>query len=122
MCKVTVTFSMETTDDDSPDLSYLEQSYDSDVPNLEERDMYRKRDAERLAAYRRGDWHMIGIRAKATIWIQRSGYQTNYTIESPGLWGVESDSEKSYLDSVFKEECSILQADIMAMQAAEFKL
>jgi len=114
--KVTVTFSRQEMDDDSPDLSYLEQDCFNDPkegkPNY---------GFERLAAYG-GDWHMIGIRAVATIWVQRVGYQANYTIKSHGLWGIESDSEESYLQSVYKEECSQLQADIAAMGAAEFKL
>lgn len=119
--KVTVTFKREETVDESPDLSYLEMSHD-DVLNPTERAKYRRQDLVRLAAYRNGDWYMVAIRAVATIWIQRAGYQTNYTLKSPGLWGIESDSEESYLESVYKEECSVLQADIEAMKAAEFKL
>lgn len=112
--KVTVTFKRQELADDSPDLSYLEQdcfagSGENDGP-------------ARLAAYERGDWHMFGIRAVATICIQRGNCRTNYEISSPGLWGIESDSEPSYLDPVFKEECSQLQADIELMAKAEFKL
>lgn len=113
--KVTVTFSRQEMDDDSPDLSHMEpQTWMGEEDKVA--------NAERVAAYNRGDWHMIGIRAVATIWIQRDNYRTNYTIESPGLWGIESDSEESYLQSVYKEECSVLQADITAMGAAEFKI
>lgn len=119
--KVTVTFKRQELDDDSPDLSHLEQGYD-DVADPEERAKYRRQDLVRLAAYRNGGWYMMGIRAVATIWIERPGYRTNYEISSPGLWGIESDSEDSYLESVFKDECSVLQTDIAAMGAAEFKL
>lgn len=30
-------------------------------------------------------------------------------IESPGLWGIESDSDSSYIDEVFVEECRTLE-------------
>lgn len=119
--KVTVTFKRQDMDDDSPDLSHLEQAYD-DVADPSERAGYRRADLARLTAYYQGHWHMIGIRAVATIWVQRDNYRTNYEITSPGLYGIESDSEESYLQSVYKEECSVLQSDIAAMGAAEFKL
>lgn len=116
--KVTVTFKRQETDDSDSDVSYLEPGGRGRIGTKAEQ----AADAERLAAYRKGDWHMIGIRAVATIWVQRDSYRTNYEITSPGLWGIESDSEESYLQSVYKEECSILQTDIAAMGAAEFKL
>lgn len=119
--KVTVTFKREEVDEDSPDLSYLEQSYDSDVLNLEERDMYRKRDAERIAAYFRGDWRVIGIRAVAIIWVDHGSYKTQYTMESAGLWGIESDNGEDYLNDVYMDQCLELRADIEAMKQAEFK-
>lgn len=113
--KVTVTFSRQEMVDESPDLSYLEQDCFNDTEA--------KEGLARIEAYKRGDWHMIGIRAVATIWVQRylPNYRTQHTMESAGLWGIESDSEESYLQSVYKEECSQLQADIEAMKTAEFK-
>lgn len=118
--KVTVTFAREECDDDSPDLSYLEQDY-NDVEDAAERVKYREQDRARLDAYRRDEWRMIGIRAKATIWIDRPGYRTNYTLESPGLWGIESDSGEAYFAEVFADECATLRADIEALKLAEFK-
>jgi hypothetical protein len=121
--KVTVTFAREVCDDDSPaDLSYLESAsnrYLGESPA--NRAQYEKADGERLAAFHRGDWNMIGLRAKATIWIERPGYRTNYTLESPGIWGVESDSGEDYLAELFAEECATLKADIEAMKVVEFK-
>jgi hypothetical protein len=115
--KVTVTFSRQEVHDDSPDLSYLE---DTDASTAE----YHERNAERLKAYYRGDWHMIGIRAKAIIWIERKGYRTNYELESPGLWGIEYDSSEEYLREVFEQECDQLRQDIEAIRSAaiEYKL
>ncbi len=115
--KVTVTFKREECDDDSPDLSYLEQDCFNNATEGKPNEGF-----DRIAAYKRGDWHMIGIRAVATIWISHGNYCTNYELKSPGLWGIESDSDAAYLESVFREECNVLQADIAAMGAAEFKL
>lgn len=113
--KVTVTFKREETFDESPDLSWLEQT------DAQMGDGYEAESAERIAAYRRGDWHMIGVRAVATIWIDRGNYKTQYTMKSAGLWGIESDSDESYLQEVFDDQCAELRADIEAMKAAEFK-
>ena len=117
--KVTVTFSREeidpTHDDDT---SYLEQGY-ADVKDPAERQRYLDSDAERLAAYRRGDWHFIGIRAKATVWVQHNNCRTYYELESAGLYGIESDSSEEYLQEVFRDECYILLADIRAFGSAE---
>lgn len=113
--KVTVTFSRQEIDDCDPDLSYLE-------PQTWMGEEDKTANAVRLAAYQRDEWHMIGIRAKATICVQRLGCSTSYELTSPGLWGVESDSDESYLQSVYEEQCSVLQSDITAMGVAEFKL
>lgn len=120
--KVTVTFKREEADDCDADLSYLTDTRDNyrGLP-ADEIAKYVDQDLERLAAYRRGDWYMVGIRAVATIWIERPGYRTNYTIKSPGLWGIESDSGEVYLKSIFDDECATLRADIEAMKNAEFK-
>ena len=108
--KVTVVFTRQEYEDNDSDVSYLEQDcFDNEAGR------------ERLAAFKRGAWHMIGIRAVATVHVTRGQMTTSYTLESPGLWGIESDSEDSYLQSVFKEECNQLQADIQALQHASFK-
>lgn len=114
--KVTVTFKREECDDNNPDLSWLEQT------DAQMGEGFEAQSTKRLAEYNRGDWHMIGIRAVATIQVERGNFTTCYELSSPGLWGIESDSEQSYLESVFKDECSVLQADIEAMKTAEFKL
>lgn len=72
-------------------------------------------DPERVKAYRAGQWHFIGIRAKAVIDVIRQGYTTQYEFESAGLWGIESDSDESYLQEVFREECHQLKSDIEAI-------
>ena len=81
---------------DCPDTSYLEQEGFED----------------RLAEYRQGDFGFIGVRAAVELPIPYGADRILVTIESPGLWGVESDSDEDYLDSVFQEECETL-ADML---------
>lgn len=62
-------------------------------------------DANRRETFHRGEWHYIGIRTKATIYLpDGDGSFKVETISSGGLWGVESDSDVSYLESIAKEE------------------
>jgi hypothetical protein len=120
--KVTVTFKREEVEDYNAGVSYLEHTasnYAGCTPD--EIAKYVAQDRDRLAAYHRGDWHMIGIRAVATIWISRPGYSTCYTLESPGVWGIESDSGEDYLNEVYQEECAQLRDDIEAFKLAGLK-
>lgn len=116
--KVIVTFTRQMADDPHyDDLSYLQQDY-KEVADPVERQKYKDLDALRLAAYNRGEWHMIGIRARAVVQVQRPGYTTLYEMESPGLWGIEDDSGEDYLSQVFEDEKSILKHDIEAIMSA----
>jgi hypothetical protein len=54
---------------------------------------YTKQDYARMERLNAGDWYFIGIRACADITID----DTKQSIYSSGLWGIESDSEESYL-------------------------
>jgi hypothetical protein len=60
---------------------------------------------------------MIGIRAKATIEIRRPGHVTLYEMTSPGLWGIENDSDEAYLTEVFQDEKNTLKHDIEAIMS-----
>lgn len=90
-------FQRRLVPDDCPDTSYLEQEGFED----------------RLAEYRQGDFGFIGVRAAVELPIPYGADRILVTIESPGLWGVESDSDEDYLDSIFQEECETL-ADMLA--------
>jgi hypothetical protein len=83
--------------DDSPDTSYLEQEGFED----------------RLAQYRRGDFDYVGGRAAVELPIPYGKDRILVKIESPGLWGVESDSDENYLDTIFQEEIDTL-ADMLS--------
>lgn len=92
-------FRRVTRIDDCPDLFWL----DDDAGR------------ERLADFHDGHWHMIGVQAAATILIPLGRHFVMQTLTSPGLWGIESDSDDAYLDQVFAEECDTLVAMLGAL-------
>ena len=91
---------LTTFDQDPSPLDYLFQDPD-----------YRAQDQARLDAWRDGQWHFIGVRARATIKIPH-GINARCWITSellsPGLWGIESDSGDEYFLRVYQEEREIL--------------
>ena len=64
-----------------------------------------RKNYERMEACTRGDWSFIGIRAQAEVVVDG----VCQSITSGGLWGIESDSEESYLSSVEEEELTSLR-------------
>jgi len=70
--------------DPDPDVSFLEQDEFED----------------RLAAYKRGEFDFVGVRAEADVVVEG----VVQTLTSGGLWGVESDSGEEYVVSVAVEE------------------
>jgi hypothetical protein len=70
--------------DPDPDISFLEQ---------DEFD-------ERLAAYKRGEFDFVGVRAEAEVIVEG----IVQTLTSGGLWGVESDSGEEYITEIAVEE------------------
>ena len=84
---------MEIIPDESPDTSYLEQEGFED----------------RLAEYQRGEFGFLGVRAVVIVPIPHGRDVIDHKFESPGLWGIESDSEQSYLEEVFEEEKGVLK-------------
>jgi hypothetical protein len=73
----------------------VEHDPDPDVSFLEQEDL-----EDRLAAYRRGEFDFVGVRAEADVLVE----DTVQTLTSGGLWGVESDSGEEYLVGVAVEE------------------
>lgn len=82
-------------EDINPDPSYLEQEGFED----------------RLKAYRNGQFYFIGVRVLADIQIGN----IIQTISSGGLWGIEDDSEESYLKEVEQEELSELREQLHSL-------
>jgi len=58
---------------------------------------YAKEDYERLLAFERGDWHFVGVFARATLEVN-VGNVICQTIQSGGVWGTECDSDPDYIE------------------------
>lgn len=130
---------MEKLTDDCPDLSWLETKYDYDDETGEltiiDSCRYSQNDVKthgsktvldwilqdhsRLESYGQS-WYMIGIRAKTTVKIPVNGVPGNFILQeftSPGLWGIESDSDSKYFQEVFEGEKQILLEMLEAMKS-----
>lgn len=70
---------------------------------------------DRMAAFERGDWGYIGVRARALCLIVCNGVGTYINLDSAGLWGIESDAN-NYLDEVYAEQIDELKDMIAALQ------
>jgi len=68
-------------------------------------------DFERMESLVAGNWEFIGIRGEAEI--EGSPHYWTNPITTPGLWGIESDSGKSYLKEVADEELAQLRKDLL---------
>lgn len=97
--------------DECPDLSYLYQTYS----DCEDAEQYKEQDAERLAAYNRGDWYSIGIRAEAVV-SYPCGYGSRRmeTFRSSGLWGIESDGGAEYIGEIERDQIEDLKNHLAA--------
>jgi len=82
---------------------------------------YRDQDQARLDAFNRGEWYGLGIRARAHVRRIENGRGTYFSIDSPGLWGIESDSDLSYFDEVYQEEIAELKTMLSAMQSYQIE-
>jgi hypothetical protein len=58
--------------------------------------------SDRLEQYRRGEFGFVGIVARATVRLESTG--SMLTIDSPGLWGIESDSSPEYFEEIGNEQ------------------
>lgn len=70
---------------------------------------YAKEDQERLIAFYRGEWYMMGCVAKAVVSVPWGKYRRIQTFQSAGLWGIESDGDMHYHADVATEELSDLK-------------
>jgi len=119
-------------EDDCPDLSWLETIQDQDGNIISScrysNDDFKKygkekvqewidQDRERLESYGVG-WYMVGVRAAAEIYIPFGDFFVVQTIESPGLWGIESDSGEDYFKETFKSELKILEEMLRKLNVA----
>jgi hypothetical protein len=95
----------------NPSFNYVDKNgKPKDGLTPEEVCKYTRQDYERMERLNRGDWCFIGIVAHAEIGLHRPG--NTYLIEivhSGGLWGIESDSQPDYLESVEQDELADLK-------------
>lgn len=68
-----------------------------------------KEDEHRMDMYGR-DWYMLGIRAVATLHFPERNTESKIIqrIKSPGLFGIESDSDDKYFEEIEENEIAIL--------------
>ena len=71
-------------EDADPDISYLEQDEFED----------------RLAAHKSGEFHFVGIHVEAEVLIA----STVQVLTSPGIWGVESDTDEAGFEQIAGDE------------------
>ena len=77
---------------------------------------YADEEAERHAAWRRDEWHFHGVRAKASIFVPiGSDSFACYELTSPGIWGVESDSDAAYIAEIYADEKTQLRDALKAI-------
>lgn len=87
------------------DLSYLEQF----EPDSEEG----MADRERLEQFHNGNWFMMGCYAIAHVsYPVGQDSRRLETFRSGGLWGIESDSSKDYLNETEKEQLEDLKGHL----------
>ena len=96
MAKRILKIVVEYSSDNDPDTSYLYQDGFED----------------RRQQWLDGQFHFIGIYSKAIVQLGNSLLQT---IKSGGLWGIESDSDQSYLKEIEREEISQLTQELTAI-------
>ena len=124
--------------DETPDLSFLGQYADQWQEGAIERENAGSReykyfipannecaqqDYERMEAYNDEHWNMMGIRAQAEIHTSTNG--TDWLINrisSGGLWGIESDSDKSYLATIARDEMSELKTTLLELGFSETEI
>lgn len=73
---------------------------------------------ERMDAFERGDWQYVGVQVRAVISLPMGGGSfVQYSVTSPGVWGIESDCA-DYIAEVAEEEKASLLAHIVEMGQA----
>ena len=69
-------------------------------------------DYRRMEGLNNGIWNFIGIKAKADIYFEENGVSQYQEITSGGLWGIESDSDKQYIEECEKEQIEDLKEQL----------
>lgn len=111
----------------NPSFNYVDKHGKPEEGNTpEDIRKYTRQDYDRMERLNRGDWCYIGIHAEAKIAIENTRAtnlgdgvpyfdSTIQHIRSGGLWGIESDSDKSYFAEVEAEQLSELRTQLKAI-------
>lgn len=95
------------TDTDADTSHLTDPDRYSDVSDAEAK-RYREADRDRLRDYEAGQWEFLGVFAVAKVRFFLSthpgGSGGGFEVSSPGLWGVESDSDPAYLAEIEREQ------------------
>jgi hypothetical protein len=77
---------------------------------------YIEQDYARMEALNKGVWYFIGIHAEAKVRtsIDTGGGMQRQTMKSGGLWGIESDFDKDYIQEVAQDECLNLRTQLVS--------
>jgi hypothetical protein len=89
------------------------ENYKGETP--EDLRKYVRQDYERMERLQRGDWCYMGVRAEAEILLPSGDASIVQEITSGGLWGIESDSDKTYLGEIETEQLSELREQLRAV-------
>lgn len=79
---------------------------------------YVRRDYDCMESLNNGNWYYVGIRAEAEYVLYAKSVNGGYhiqTVTSGGLWGIESDSDKTYFAEVQAKELSNLREQLKAI-------
>lgn len=121
---------VERYTDDCPDLSFIGEYSDKPADGAIDREEngdrlrgqyryfnpgsdpeYARQDYERMEAYERQEWCMVGVRAEARVILSGTVIQE---LTSSGIWGVESDSEDDYFRELAEQELDDLKDQLLA--------
>lgn len=100
----------------NPSFNYVTKD-DTPADGLTPEDVrkYVQQDYERMESLNDQSWCYLGIFAEAEVLTNAGSMSTVQRITSGGLWGVESDSDRAYLESVAQEELSGLKSELSAI-------
>lgn len=116
--------SMQSPEDDEgfyPSLDKDAPGWIGDNPS-EPFDVQMAKALKRVEDFKRGAWGYIGVVARAIIRVPVGGKSIAfYHLDSPGLWGVESDAGEEYLNEVYHEQVAELIGHLRAIALADIQ-
>jgi len=95
------------------DYNYFKPYAGEEKPGTETYKKYGLQDFKRMESLNNGNWYFMGIQAKAVVkYPIGSGNWRLETFTSGGLWGIESDSDEDYIESIKAEQLDDLKAHL----------